>query len=82
MCVYTLWASGMVVDGDGSGSLASRTVSIRLTNHPPDNAIYEERVYACMCFVLNKYVLHDKSGWAGCFVHVSYNCWEEQQLWI
>ena len=33
-----------------------------------------------MCFVLNKYVLHDKGGWVGCFVHVSYNCLVDKEL--
>ena len=82
MCIL-YGVSGKVVDGDGSGSLASRTVSIRLTNLPPDNAIDKEKEY------MHAYALSEtntccmaKGGWVGCCVHISYNCWEEQQLWI
>ena len=32
------------------------------------NASYQ-KVYACACFVLNKYVLHISGGWADCPVH-------------
>ena len=57
-------------------TLASRTVSIRLTNHPPDNAIDREKEY------MHAYALSEtntccttKGGWVGCCVHISYNCW-------
>ena len=39
--------NGLMVDGDGSGSIASRTVSIRLTNHHLTRQRQKERMHTC-----------------------------------
>ena len=57
-------------------------VSILFKNPHRTLQNYWKRAYACMCFVLNKYVLHDKGVGGGLFCPRCYNCWEEQQLWI
>ena len=64
-----------MVDGDGSGSSAPRTVSIRFDRPSPhyksSNQKDSIRIHV---FCVNKYVFHDTGGWVGLIYPRSHDC--------